>query len=208
MSFTYQYSQPDEYHFSLDSTVATQIIADELKKSKSNFSQFQILDLCAGCGVMGFELSYHIPEIRNIDFLDVQEIYKEHFEKNKKIVNRPELNVHFLHMNYEKLKQEQFEKKYDVIICNPPYFQAEHGKLSPSEFKNRCRFFIDSTFTQLIESILFVIRTNGKAFILIRPLTDHKQSLLSELISMLPKNYTAQKIADVRGTDLVLLAEK
>ncbi len=205
--FTYEYSQPEEYHFSLDSILTSKFIATHMQE-KNPQQDFRVLDLCAGCGVMGFELAFHQPQICNIDFLEVQEIYRQHFEKNKKIVNRPELNLIWLQMNYDELKSEKYQHKYDLIICNPPYFQMGQGKISPSEFKNRCRFFIDSTFRNLIEAIMNSLKEKGEAFVLLRPLQQHKINYVNELISIIPSDFSYVQVTDIRGTDLVRIARK
>jgi tRNA1Val (adenine37-N6)-methyltransferase len=140
--FTYSYSQPDEYHFSLDSIHLAEFVAEDLR-SQPNLSSLRVLDLCAGCGVIGFELSWYVRELRQIDFIEVQEIYTPYFQKNVETVNRPELHTEWHVMNYDVLLEKQWESKFDIIISNPPYFQAGHGMLSPSAFKNRCRFYYD-----------------------------------------------------------------
>lgn len=207
MSFTYQYSQPEEYHFSLDSILTPKWIA-QYYIDKNISHDFRVLDLCAGCGVMGFELAFHLRGIQQIDFLEVQEIYRQHFEENLKRVNRPELHTNFLRENYEVLQEPKFQNRYDLILCNPPYFQVGQGKLSPSEFKNRCRFFIDSDFRNLIISICSTLKKGGDAFVLIRPLADHNLDLVNEMISILPQNFSYAEVADIRGTKLFLLKNK
>lgn len=140
MSFTYNYKQPDEYHFSLDSIQLAQFVATQLKFHPAPGS-LRILDLCAGCGVIGMELSWHLQAIRQIDFVEIQDIYTEYFYQNLAHINRPELQFRWHLLNYEELHAKKWEGRFDLIISNPPYFQPGHGVLSPSEFKNRCRFF-------------------------------------------------------------------
>lgn len=204
--FTYQYQQPEEYHFSLDSIHLAEFVAQHLPQSNSNISALRVLDLCAGCGVIGMELSWYLRELRQIDFVEVQNIYTPYFQQNVAIVNRPELQLRWHLLNYEILLEKPWQEKFDLILCNPPYFQPQHGMLSPSEFKNRCRFFLDSTFTYLIHAIANTLAYQGRAYFLLRSLKQHGFDPYSE-IQLILKDFpiSVKKITQIRGTDVVLL---
>lgn len=205
MNFTYHYSQPDEYHFSLDSIHLAEFVVTQLK-SDTDLSSLRILDLCAGCGVIGIELSWYLRSIQHIDFIEVQDIYTEYFYQNLAKVNRPELKFRWYVLNYDRLHGQYWEGKYDLIISNPPYFQRGHGMLSPSEFKNRCRFYLDSSFESYIRALVNSLAIHGKAYFLLRPLKHHGLDLFSEIEKLLQNSsVTAEKISAIRGTDIILL---
>ncbi len=203
--FTYQYAQPDAYHFSLDSIHLAEFVASQLQ-SRSDLASLRVLDLCAGCGVIGLELSWYVRALRQFDFVEVQETYTPYFNKNMAIVNRPELQLCWHPMNYDELQDKQWKEKFDLIVSNPPYFQQGQGMLSPSEFKNRCRFFLDSNFTNFIYAISNSLKCGGQAYFLLRPLLHHGTDLFSELQKILvPMDLIARKITQLRGTDVILL---
>ncbi|MCW8384687.1 methyltransferase [Fluoribacter dumoffii] len=205
MSFTYNYKQPDEYHFSLDSIQLAQFVATQLKFHPAPGS-LRILDLCAGCGVIGMELSWHLQAIRQIDFVEIQDIYTEYFYQNLAHINRPELQFRWHLLNYEELHAKKWEGRFDLIISNPPYFQPGHGVLSPSEFKNRCRFFLDSSFQSYIQALENSLADAGRAYFLLRPLEHHGIDLFADLHKLLKEKPVAiKKIARIRSTDLILL---
>lgn len=169
---TFHYSQPSEYHFSHDSVFLAREVferhADQLALSDA-----QVLDVCAGCGIVGMDLIFHQLKEKffsgEVDFLEVQNIYQQHFEKNKASMqnhfpDRP-LRFNFLQKNYGL---SGIMKKYDLIVSNPPYFEVGKGALSPSEFKNRCRFFIDSDWQTLILFLKQSLKPDGNAYFLVR----------------------------------------
>lgn len=206
--FTYNYKQPDEYHFSLDSIHLARFVATQFE-SHTDLGSLRILDLCAGCGVIGIELSWHLQAIRQIEFIEIQDIYTEYFYQNIANVNRPELQFRWHLLNYDELHKKKWEGKFDLIISNPPYFQPGHGILSPSKFKNRCRFYLDSSFQSYIQALENSLANNGKAYFLLRPLKHHGFDLFADIQKILQEtSATVKKIAHIRGSDIILLEKK
>lgn len=204
-AFTYSYKQPDEYHFSLDSIHLARFVAIQLK-SHIDLGSLRVLDLCAGCGVIGMELSWHLQALRQIDFIEIQDIYTEYFYQNLANINRPELQFRWHLLNYDELHAKKWEGKFDLIISNPPYFQLGHGMLSPSQFKNRCRFYLDSSFHNYIRALENSLANNGRAYFLLRPLKHHGFDLFSDIQKILQEtSATVRKISHIRGVDIILL---
>lgn len=203
--FTYRYSQPEEYHFSLDSIHLAEFLAQHLQTRK-DLSTLRVLDLCAGCGVIGIELSWYLRELTRLDFIEIQDVYTPHFQQNVATVNRPELQLNWHLLNYDCLLEEIWKNSFDLIVSNPPYFRPEQGILSPSEFKNRCRFFLDSTFHNFIRALENGLAPNGEAYFLLRPLQHHGCDLLSDIKEIVKDtNCTAEVITHIRGNIVILL---
>ena len=206
--YTYHYMQPEAYRFSLDSVRFAEFVAGELS-ARPDLSQVKVLDLCAGCGVIGFELTWHLRELRHVDFIEVQSVYASYFQQNCDIVNRSELQLQWREMNYEELEKPEWRERYDLILCNPPYFMPHQGTLSPSEFKNRCRFYLDSTFDHLIKAMINALTEEGSAYFLLRSLKQNGSDLYATLDRLLQcKTVTWNKIASVRGNDIVQLQKQ
>lgn len=198
VNFTYSYSQPTDYHFCQDSVLFPKLVAERARIH----AQTRVLDLCAGCGVIGFELSHHLPALASIDFLEVQEAFLPHVEENAKITGK---SARFLHMNYSRLLDPEFAGRYDLIVSNPPYFHPGDGKPSPVEINNRARFFLDADFRCLIRAVEHALVPGGEAYILVKPGTPHGRDSLAEIRSTLGPATSATVIADIRGTSVVLL---
>jgi tRNA1Val (adenine37-N6)-methyltransferase len=188
----------------LDSIFFAQKIA-KLIESNPDISHWKALDLCAGCGIIGFDLSHHTQHQMKIDFVEVQEVYRSYFDKNKQMIapNANGTQFSFLNINYRKLLDKEFENSYDLIVCNPPYFFKDEGLLSPNDFKNRCRFFIDSDFETLIKAIIFTLNPGSSAYVLIRAATHHGRAPLHDIITILGADGSAEIIDHVRGTDII-----
>lgn len=205
--FTFNYSQPEEYRFSHDSVFLARQVFEFLNEDTSPLTA---LDLCSGCGIVGLDFLFHCKQEQRaypavFDFMEVQEVYREHFEKNLTAFGDHKPSVNFVNQNYESLLTPEFSGRYDLILSNPPYFRINQGKLSPSEFKNRCRFFIDSDFTNLIRGIDAALKPGGRAFILLRDLQDHGWNPLEEARRLLNGRREIKKVADIRGTPLILI---
>ncbi len=125
---------------------------------------------------------------RGFDFLEVQDDYKSHFDINKDRLESLDTKIQYLSQNYV----EPIPTQYDLILCNPPYFNPSEGLLSPNRFKNRCRFFIDASHAELIATIESALRHKGRAYVLTR---NAKPPTTAKL--------NAQVVGDIRGTTLI-----
>lgn len=205
--YTFQYSQPEEYRFSHDSIFLARHVFEWM--AGQDISSWRGLDLCSGCGVIGLDFVFHTrkersSEPRSFDFMEVQEVYQSHFQKNVAMLGAGHCEMNFLNLNYQALLQEEFKNKYDLILCNPPYFRAGQGKMSPSEFKNRCRFFLDADFESLVLGIENALAPGGEAYLLLRDLGDHGWNPFEEMRTLLKCSLVEKKTA-IRGTDVVII---
>ncbi|AGH95449.1 hypothetical protein [Pseudobdellovibrio exovorus] len=216
--FTLNYSQPEDYRFSHDSVFLARRVFEDIRRQQVKTYQ-NALDLCSGCGIIGLDLLFHLASNNfdlplTMDFLDVQEVYRPHFEQNMATLKAQipaEVQIpdgQFITANYNTLKsQNSFKEKYDLILCNPPYFDPKNGVLSSSEFKNRCRFFLDSDFQNLIQSIESSLKPQGVAYVLIRSQKDHAVDLATDF-SKLGSTLSLERQEPIRGTDLYCLTKK
>lgn len=206
--YTFNYSQPEEYHFSHDSVFLSRRIFEHL--SETNLSNSRALDICSGSGVVGMDFLFHrraekqtVPA--SFDFLEIQDAYLPHFLENQKRMGPIETQMNFVHRNYNDLQTPEFNGVYDLILTNPPYFFTWQGKLSPSEFKNRCRFFIDSDLKNLLWGIAAGLKKTGVSYLLLRDLPEHKWDVMAEAEKICDGKLQITVLGDVRGTHFIRL---
>ncbi len=105
-----------------------ELIEDNFKPWVDPSKVHNILDLCTGSGCIAIACSQHFPNAIvdagdiSLDCIEVAEINKKRFDLD---------NVAF----YESNLFEQFtNKKYDIIVSNPPYVDAEDFDSIPQEY--------------------------------------------------------------------------
>ncbi len=217
--FSFEYSQPEAYRFCQDSILAPREIARDLQRSplalslSGDAARLRALDVCAGCGVMGFELMHALRDSLDshdtkgsrvfkqpdFDFLDVQPAFAPHFQRNVEITG---FNGTWIEANFSTLESAEFASRYDLIISNPPYFLKGEGSLSSVEVNNRARFFLDAGPSNLLRGIRNALKIGGRAYLLMKSGKKHgRDAFTSARIELFDCSVT--RLADVRGTDLV-----
>lgn len=202
--FTLSYRQPDEYRFSHDSVFLARRVF-EMTQTLSHRPQ-RILDLCAGCGVIGIDFLVHLqnaglPLPSKIDFLEVQNVYHPYFASN--MAQMPNIEkFEFITLNYgEVFSRPDLRAQYDLILCNPPYFKKEMGVLSDSDFKNRCRFFMDADLQNLFEAVAYLLKPAGTAYVLLKDLSENGHSLQDDM-AVFSDRLRFTWLEKIRTTDL------
>lgn len=154
---SWDYNQPDFYKFSEDSIFLSR---EAMKKIKGNM---RVLDLACGCGVVGFEIIREAGFEGPVDFLEIQPEYIPYFEANKSHLKA--FNANFILGDYSKIS---LNKKYDLIVSNPPYFSPQNYRKGLDEKKNNCRFFLNGDLESLLSFIWKHLDSNGVGLFLCR----------------------------------------
>lgn len=201
--YTFNYSQPTEYRLSHDSVFLSRNVYEHI--GDLDLNNARALDICAGSGIVGMDFLFHrraanknVPA--SFDFLEVQNIYYEHFVENQKRLGKIGTQLNFLNRNYNDLQVDEFGSIYDLIVCNPPYFLPSQGKLSRSEFKNRCRFFIDSDLKNLLLGIFNCLKREGVCYMILRDLSQHGANMFEEAQKISDGQLKIEAVGDIRGT--------
>ena len=146
------YLQPDFYRFNQDSLILVEWII------KQNVAVKSILDLGAGCGVIGLELAKKLQAERVV-LVELQNDFEEFLKKNTSDVRGSEIVM-------SSFSEWQSEEKFDLIVSNPPYYLPHAGRPSQDLRRGIARSFIKDDWNVL----LAVIKRNllGKCFIVLK----------------------------------------
>lgn len=113
---------------------------------KYNFKNPEILDLCTGSGCIGLTLKHEIPT-SSVDLSDISEKALHIAKQNKKELN---LNVNI----YKGDLFESINKKYDIIVSNPPYVMTTESLPREVAYEPSLALFSGDKGINHIEEIL------------------------------------------------------
>ncbi len=151
------YSQPNFYRFSEDSCILAHKVAKEIEQGTG-------IDLCAGCGVIGIEATLENPKLL-IDFNELQPSFHPFLKENIKLFLPGYRGEVFKGLNS---KRTLSPKKYDFIICNPPYFSMKNNRSSPCLERSMSRLWHYEDFNILLYTAHFISKKNGVFFLLVK----------------------------------------
>lgn len=152
------YSQPEFYRFNEDSLKLVKWIQSRIP------SAVHILDLGAGSGVMGIELAnFYGPE--SLTLLEMQEDFLPHLQENLATQLKVKTNPLVVMSTFGEWHPE---KKFDLIVSNPPYFLPGHGHPSTDKLKHLARTFVYDNWDVLINLIQSSLSNDGKAFLVLK----------------------------------------
>lgn len=163
---------------------------------------------------MGLELACFLDGDYPVDFVEVQSVYQMHFDENvRRFESSAFAGVHrnrfrWIERNYADWRGPEVEGAYDLILCNPPYFEVTNGRVSAGDLKSRSRFFIDATADELWSCLERALAPDGEAFVLVRTDDDHGTSTLADLERRYRYSARVERFADVHGTSLLRLTKR
>lgn len=174
------YQDTDMFNFSLDSVLLPNFIT--INKTVEN-----ILDIGTGNAPIPLILSSKTKaKITGI------EIQKEVFELAKKSIelNKLQDQIKIIHGDINILKDELPINYFDIITCNPPFFEVKKdSRLNQSDYKTIARHEITLNLNQICSIAKRLLKNDGILGIVHRP-----ERLTDILIAMRENNIEPKKI--------------
>ena len=115
----------------------TEILVEEVIKIAQKYNSPRILDLCTGSGAIAISLKKFVPNA-DITAVDISEKALEIAQKN---AEKLEAKINFVKSNlFDKLDN----KKFDIIVSNPPYIRKDEIKKLSEEVQKEPKIALDA----------------------------------------------------------------
>ena len=123
-----------------------------------------ILDIGCGCGIISLILRSEYPEVKVFGV----EVQKELAEIAKKNVEQNSMreSIIIICKDIKKIKVQDFYKKIDIIVSNPPYKKAKSGRLNPDKQKAIARHEIKLNIEEFFIYCNNLLSPHGKVYII------------------------------------------
>lgn len=156
------YLQPDFYRFNEDSIKLINFVLERIKSAHS------ILDLGCGSGIIGIEVS-NILLPSDLYLLEGQQEWMDYIKENISQKLKKEVHASIISNTFGLWKSE---RKFDLIVCNPPYFLPGHGEASSNKLRDNSRTFNIDNWQVLMRLIDHSLVDTGRCYIVIKD--DHR----------------------------------
>lgn len=151
------YSQPESYHFSEESLFLVDLVLNNQTSPKK-----RILDIGAGCGVIGLEYCLQSERSpKELHLIEPQEVFQPHLRENCSKMNDTVIEIHSHSI------QDYQGEGFDLILSNPPYYDPSKGRKSENHVQNMCRFSSRLSPADLMASIERLLSKNGEAWVIV-----------------------------------------
>ena len=127
----------------------------------------QALDLGTGTGVIPILLEARTKG-RHFTGLEIQEPVAD-MARRSVALNHLEKKVSIVHGDIKEASSMFGRASFEIITCNPPYMNHQHGLLNPSEPKAIARHELLCTFEDVAREAAACLRPGGRFYLVHRP---------------------------------------
>lgn len=146
-----------------------------------------LLDMCTGNGVIPILIKGKNPE-KKVHYTGIEIQETSYILANKNVLlNGLSQDIHMIKGNVNNLKELIGNTLYDVITCNPPYMNENHGIVNPESAKAIARHEILCTLEDIIREASKHLKVKGHMYMIHRPRRLVELFLLMEQYHLEPK---------------------
>lgn len=159
---------PGGYRFSIDAFLLAHLI-------KPRQDDRRVVDFGTGCGIVPLLLAYRHADLK-ICGVELQPALADLARENVN-TNGFEDRIRIIENDLQTVSPQVLGFSADLIVSNPPYRQADSGRINPNEQRALARHEIALTLKGLLVAVRRVLRTGGYFW------TIYPTQRLPELIS-------------------------
>jgi tRNA1Val (adenine37-N6)-methyltransferase len=198
-----QYCQPEFYKFSEDSVFLAKESSSLIKELFPKGTSIKGLDLCSGCGVVGIETLRRLENCSFFHFVELQVMFKDSFQENIDFfLDKTQKNKVKLYNSSVESFPKYSQKKYNLIVSNPPFFKEGKNRLGPDNRRNLCRFLVDLDFLNFLSFIYNYLDKNGVALFLGRE--NEIKEEIDVFLKKITKGFEIKKYKSIGPTSLFM----
>lgn len=182
----------------------TEILVEEVIKIAQKYNSPRILDLCTGSGAIAISLKKFVPNA-DITAVDISEKALEIAQKN---AEKLEAKINFVKSDlFDKLDN----KKFDIIVSNPPYIRKDEIKKLSEEVQKEPKIALDGGedgldfYKKIINEASSYLESNGY---LCFEIGYNQKNEVQNLLSNSGKYQNIYCKKDLCGNDRVVIAKK
>ena len=140
-----------------------------------------VADFCSGSGIVGLHLYGLNPDaIKSVTLFEMQ---KSLFDLSVKSIQTNNLADKFIAINCRVQEiDSEYNGKFSLITCNPPYEKQGSGALNDNESIAMCRAEITLSLSELIKSVSKALKFGGRFNMV------HRADRLVDIVSDMRKN--------------------
>ncbi|AGF79759.1 putative O-methyltransferase [Desulfocapsa sulfexigens DSM 10523] len=145
------------YRFSIDPVLLAHFV--RLTRDEA------VLDLGAGCGVIGLILLYRARErIRMLTALELQTGLTRLIEENISI-NHFEKVMQVVEGDLRNIQQYFVPESFSTVVCNPPFYPAGSGRVSSCKESEIARHQVACSLPEVIAAAAVAVKNRGRVYL-------------------------------------------
>ncbi len=178
------YQDDELYCFTSDAVLLSKFV--KVKKGDD------VADFCSGSGIVGLHLYGLNPVINSVTLFEMQ---KSLYDLSVKTIKYNGLEDKFGAVNIPLQNiGSEYNEKFSLIVCNPPYMTKNSGECSEKEYIRICRTEVSLNLSELIFACAKSLKFGGRVGLV------HRADRVADVIfEMKKRNIEPKRLQFVSG---------
>lgn len=146
------------YRFSIDPVLLSHFV--RLGKDEN------VLDLCAGCGVIGLILLYRAGEtIHSLTAFELQKALVRLTRENISL-NHFSDKMQVIEGNLREIALSCAPESFSTVVCNPPFYPAGSGRISNNKEAEIARHQVACSLSDVVAAAAMAVKNKGRVYMI------------------------------------------